>query len=107
MVNLRPAGGLPKFDIYGNIKENSLDEPPKFNKEGVLMEHIVTLNHTRWDCKYHVVFIPKYRRKALYVELRKELGQVFRSLAEQKGCIIEEGHLLADHVHMMISIPPK
>lgn len=79
----------------------------KFNKKGVLMEHIVTLNHTKWDCKYHVVFIPKYRRKALYAELRKELGQVFRSLAEQKECIIEEGHLLQDHVHMMMSIPPK
>lgn len=71
------------------------------------MENIVTLKHTKWDCKYHVVFIPKYRRKALYAELRKEPGSVFRSLAEQKECIIEEGHLLPDHVHMMISIPPK
>ncbi|MBF0376409.1 MAG: IS200/IS605 family transposase [Desulfamplus sp.] len=71
------------------------------------MEHIVTLNHTKWDCKYHVVFIPKYRRKALYAELRKELGQIFRSLAGQKECIIEEGHLLPDHVHMIMSIPPK
>src|SRR3954447_26340030 len=66
-----------------------------------------TLSHTTWDCKYHVVFIPKYRRKALYHELRRHLGEVFRKLAEQKECRIEEGHLLADHVHMMISIPPK
>src|SRR2546426_4387431 len=60
-----------------------------------------TLSHTKWDCKYHVVFIPKYRRKALYHELRRHLGEVFRSLAEQKECRIEEGHLMADHVHML------
>src|SRR6266566_1810596 len=66
-----------------------------------------TLRHTKWDCKYHVVFIPKYRRKALYHELRRHLGEVFRALAEQKECRIEEGHLMADHVHMLLSIPPK
>src|SRR5207237_8242004 len=66
-----------------------------------------TLSHTKWDCKYHVVFIPKYRRKALYHELRRHLGDVFRALAEQKECRIEEGHLMADHVHMLLSIPPK
>ncbi len=66
-----------------------------------------SLTHTRWDCKYHVVFIPKYRRKALYKELRKYLGEVFRDLASQKECEIEEGHLIVDHVHMLISIPPK
>ena len=71
------------------------------------MESLVNLNHTKWDCKYHVVFIPKYRRKALYSELRKELGKVFRVLAEQKESKIEEGHLLSDHVHILISIPPK
>ena len=65
-----------------------------------------TLSHTKWDCKYHVVFIPKYRRKALYHELRRHLGEVFRALAEQKECRIEEGHLMADHVHMLLSIPP-
>ena len=65
------------------------------------------LQHTRWECKYHVVFIPKYRRKALYGGLRKHLGEVFRRLAHQKECEIEEGHLMPDHVHMMISIPPK
>ncbi len=63
------------------------------------MPDIETLNHTKWDCKYHVVFIPKYRRKALYHELRRHLGEVFRALAEQKECRIEEGHLMADHVH--------
>ena len=66
-----------------------------------------TLNHTKWECKYHVVFIPKYRRKELYGELRKQLGELFRELAKQRECTIEEGHLMADHVHMMISIPPK
>ncbi len=71
------------------------------------MESFESLAHTKWECKYHVVFIPKYRRKTLYGELRRNLGLVIRKLAEQKGCHIEEGHLMADHVHIMISIPPK
>ena len=71
------------------------------------MEDIDSLSHTRWECKYHVVFIPKYRRKALYAELRRHLGEKFRDLAEQRESRIEEGHLLIDHVHMLISIPPK
>jgi len=66
-----------------------------------------TLQHTEWECKYHVIFIPKYRRKVLYGSLRKHLGEIFRRLARQKQCEIEEGHLMADHVHIMISIPPK
>ena len=66
-----------------------------------------SLSHTRWECKYHVIFIPKCRRKTLYVELRRHLGEVFRNLAEQKESRIEEGHLLPDHVHMLIAIPPK
>src|SRR5690554_1823356 len=65
------------------------------------------LSHTKWECKYDVVFIPKNRRKALYGELRRELGSVFRELARQRESEIEEGHLMPDHVHMMISIPPK
>lgn len=65
------------------------------------------MNHTEWECKYHVVFIPKYRRKVIYGEIRRELGEVFRRLALQKESEIEEGHLAPDHVHMMISIPPK
>ena len=71
------------------------------------MEDIDSLSHMRWECKYHVVFIPKYRRKALYAELRRHLGEKFRDLAEQRESRIEEGHLLIDHVHMLISIPPK
>src|SRR5271163_314651 len=66
-----------------------------------------SLNHTRWDCKYHVVFIPKYRRKVLYGELKRHLGPVFRQLAEQRESRVEEGHLMPDHVHMLLSIPPK
>jgi len=65
------------------------------------------LQHTVWDCKYHIVFIPKYRRKALFTALRKDLGLVFRELAQRKGCRVEEGHLRSDHVHMLVSIPPK
>lgn len=71
------------------------------------MDTFESLNHSVWDCKYHVVFIPKYRRKALYAELRRHLGEVFKKLATQKESRIEEGHLLPDHVHMLIAIPPK
>ena len=66
-----------------------------------------SLSHTKWECKYHVVFIPKNRRKALYGDIRRELREVFRELARQRGSEIEEGHLMPDHVHMMISIAPK
>ncbi len=71
------------------------------------MDDVGTLNHTKWQCKYHVVFIPKCRRKVLYGELRRHLGEVLRMLASHKESKIEEGHLMPDHVHMMISIPPK
>lgn len=71
------------------------------------MDKIESLNHTKWECKYHVVFIPKGRRKVLYGQLREELKEVFRGLARQKESWIEEGHLMPDHVHMLIAIPPK
>ena len=71
------------------------------------MQTYESLKHTTWECKYHVVFIPKYRRKNLYAQLRRDLGPVFRSLAEQKECTVEEGHLMPDHVHMLLSVPPK
>ena len=71
------------------------------------MDETESLNHTKWECKYHVVSIPKCRRKTLYQELRRYLGEVFRRLAAQKESQIEEGHLRPDHVHMMIAIPPK
>lgn len=71
------------------------------------MRRLGSLNHSRWECKYHVVFIPKYRKKAIFGRIRSELGEIFRRLAEQKESRVEEGHLMPDHVHMMISIPPK
>ena len=71
------------------------------------MNESQSLSHAKWECKYHVVFIPKCRRQTLYVELRRYLGEVFRRLAQQKESRIEEGHLMPDHVHMMIAIPPK
>jgi putative transposase len=71
------------------------------------MDDYESLSRTKWQYKYHVVFIPKCRRKTLYGQVRPHLGEVFRKLAEQKESKIEEGHLLADHVHMLISIPPK
>ena len=71
------------------------------------MPDITTPSHTKWDCKYYIVFIPKYHHKVLYTELRQYLGAVFHSLAEQKKCRIEDGHLMPDHIHMLLSIPPK
>jgi putative transposase len=71
------------------------------------MQTYESLKHTTWECKYHVVFIPKCRRKVLYQGIRQELGTVFRSLAEQWECQVEEGHLMPDHVHMLLSVPPK
>src|SRR5215831_5035879 len=65
------------------------------------------LRHTRWECKYHVVFIPKYRKRSIYGWVRRELGPIIRDLAQQKESVVEEGHLMADHVHMLLSIPPK
>ena len=66
-----------------------------------------SLAHARWEGKSHVVFMPKYRRKAWYAEIRASLGGIFHELARQKECRIVEGHLLADHVHMCMEIPPK
>src|SRR5262245_35264386 len=66
-----------------------------------------SLSHSKWDCKYHVVFIPKARKKVLYGKIRKFLGPVLRELAGQRGSSIVEGHMVQDHVHMRIRIPPK
>ena len=71
------------------------------------MNDLLSLSHAVWDCKYHIVWIPKYRRKVLYGELRKHLGEMFRGLARQKESRVMEGHLMPDHVHMLMSIPPK
>jgi putative transposase len=66
-----------------------------------------SLSHSKWECKYHVVFSPKWRKKVLYGNVRKYLAKVFHELAGQRDCKILEGHMVQDHVHMMISIPPK
>ena len=71
------------------------------------MEHYESLHHTKWECKYHIVWIPKWRKRILYGQLRKELGQILRGLAKQKESEVMGGTLKADHVHMVISIPPK
>jgi putative transposase len=71
------------------------------------MDKLESLSHTKWDCKFHVVFIPKCRRRTLYTQLRQHLGEVFRNLAGQRESRVEEGHLMSDHVHMLLSIPPK
>ena len=66
-----------------------------------------SLSHSKWDCKYHVVFVPKCRKKVLYGKIRSYLGPVFRELARQRASEIMEGHMVQDHVHMLIRIPPK
>ena len=66
-----------------------------------------SLSHSKWDCKYHVVFVPKYRKKAIFGAIREHLGAIFHEMARQKECRIVEGHLMRDHVHMCIEIPPK
>ena len=71
------------------------------------MDSVKTLCHTKWECKYHVVWSPKYRRKVLYGQLRRHLGELLHGLARQKESQILEGHLCMDHIHMLISVPPK
>ena len=71
------------------------------------MDDYQSLNHTQWECKFHVIFIPKCRRKILYGKIKRDLGEVFHKLAAQKESKVCEGHLMSDHVHMMLSIPPK
>ena len=71
------------------------------------MKEYKSLSHTRWDCKYHVVFIPKRRKKAIFGSLRRHLGEIFRELAKHKESEVVEGHLMPDHVHMCLSVPPK
>src|SRR6516225_2727846 len=84
-----------------------LGEPPRTLKETMMEVEFNHLNHATWECKYHVVFTPKYRKKLLFGKIKRHLGQVFHDLARRKECRIEEGHLMPDHVHMLISIPPK
>ena len=66
-----------------------------------------SLSHVRWDCKYHVVIIPKYRKRKLYGKVRKRVGEVLREVCRQRGIGVVEGHVMPDHIHMCLSIPPK
>ncbi len=66
-----------------------------------------SLSHTKWMCKYHIVFTPKYRRKSIYYKIRQDLIDIFRHLCQYKGVEIIEGHMMPDHVHMLVSIPPR
>ena len=72
-----------------------------------MSETYKSLSHSKWDCKYHLVFVPKNRRKVLFGQIRQALGPIFHELARQKECRIIEGHLMPDHVHMCLEIPPK
>ena len=71
------------------------------------MDDDLSLSHTRWNCKYHIVFIPKYRRKEIYGKLRSDIGQILRQLCSYKGVEIIEAHAMPDHIHMLVRIPPK
>ena len=86
------------------IAETSKREPPSTREEIKAMDKFESLSHSKWECKYHVVFIPKCRRRTLYRQLRVHLGEVFHRLAAQKESRVEEGHLMVDHVHMLLSI---
>jgi REP element-mobilizing transposase RayT len=94
-----------QFDVSGGPRSGSVVSSHSHERNRT-DGRVRDVNHTTWDCKYHVVFIPKSRRKLLFQELRKPLGEVFRQLAAQKEAKVEEGHLLPDHVHIL-SIPPK
>jgi putative transposase len=90
------------------MKSLSKSEPLKIHrKRGFMMNNEQSLSHTKWECKYHLTWIPKYRKKTLYGDLRKYLGEVLRDLAQRRECEILEGHLMPDHAHMLISIPPN
>ena len=76
-------------------------------KEVFVMKDINSLSHSKWRCQYHIVFAPKYRRQVIYQEIKADIGQILRKLCEQKGVEIIEANACPDHIHMMVSIPPK
>ena len=92
----------------GLYESRSKGEPFKIHrKKGFKMNNEQSLSHTKWECKYHLTWIPKYCKKELCDDLRRYLGEVFRDLAQRRECEILEGHPMSDHAHMLISIPPK
>ena len=82
-------------------------QPNKNVEEVFEMKDINSLEHTKWRCQYHIVFAPKYRRQVIYRDIRTDIGQILRKLCEQKGVEIIEANACPDHIHMLISIPPK
>ena len=99
-------GRLSKFDLSSGLPWGWVVSRPKLQPKEH-MEDYKSLSHTKWQCKYHVIFIPKYRRKTLFGVVRREIGPVLRRLVEQNGCEIEEGYVMPDHVRILIGIPPK
>ena len=91
--------GISTCDIIFGVQAN------KYRKERCLMAN--SLSHTKWMCKYHIVFIPKYRRKVIYHKLRTDIQGYIRDLCKWKGVEILEGHMMPDHIHLLLSIPPK
>jgi len=72
-----------------------------------MLHDFKSLSHVKWDCKYHIIITPKYRKKILYGQVRKRVGEILRTLAQQKEVELMEGHAMPDHIHMAASIPPK
>ena len=105
----KPPALLERLTAVQHLPEKPrrISKGNRYSHKEILMTQQHHLNHATWDCKYHVVFIPKYRKKAIFGKIKKNLGAVFHDLARRRECRIEEGHLMADHVHMLLSIPPK
>ena len=95
---------IPKNSKRDTIK---VFKPIVKRKEKNMAQKAHSLSHTKWMCKYHIVFTPKYRRKVIYNQYRSSLGEIFHRLCSYKGVEIIEGHLMPDHVHMLVSIPPR
>ena len=99
--------------VEGYTKKNSKRDTIKVfkpivkRKEKTMVQKSHSLSHTKWHCKYHIVFTPKYRRKVIYNQYRSSLGEIFHRLCSYKGVETIEGHLMPDHVHMLVSIPPR
>jgi putative transposase len=100
-------GDSQSLTIPGIYENPSGVNRSKFTEREAFMSTTESLSHTKWECKYHLTWIPKYRKKELYGDLRRYLGEVFHELARRRECQILEGHMMPDHVHLLISIPPK
>ena len=101
-------GRFSEFDIcWSKYKTSYSVSRLRLNWKRGFMRNSNSLNHSKWECMFHLTWIPKYRKKKIYGHIRQYLGDILRDLARQKECKVLEGHLMPDHVHMLISIPPK